>query len=72
MFISFFYLLRQHGIKTSIKEYLHLLEALKEGVIKPDLEEFYYLAKTVLVKHEGQLDGFECALWAIFRRERRL
>ena len=59
MFINFFYLLRQHGIKTSIKEYLHLLEALKEGVIKPDLEEFYYLAKTVLVKHEGQLDGFD-------------
>lgn len=59
MFINFFYELRKHGIKTSIKEFLHLMEALKEGLCGPSIEDFYYLSRSILVKHEGQLDRFD-------------
>lgn len=59
MFIDFFLQLRQHGIKTSIKEYLHLMEALDKEVVGPDLEAFYYLSRSILVKHEGQLDSYD-------------
>ena len=59
MFISFFLKLRQHGIKCSIKEYLDLMEGLQQGVVEGDLEEFYFLARASLVKHEGQFDAFD-------------
>ncbi|MEO0472511.1 MAG: VWA domain-containing protein [Bacteroidota bacterium] len=67
MFIDFFFLLRQHGIKCSIKEYLHLMEALDKGVIGPDLEAFYYLSRSILVKHEGQLDAFDVLFGKYFK-----
>ncbi|MEZ4772480.1 MAG: VWA domain-containing protein [Bacteroidia bacterium] len=59
MFIDFFLSLRQNGVTTSIREYLDLLEALDKNIAGDDLEEFYYLARTILVKHEGQLDTFD-------------
>ncbi|MCB0850946.1 MAG: hypothetical protein KDD63_01785, partial [Bacteroidetes bacterium] len=67
MFIDFFLNLRQNGIKTSIREYLDLLNALDQAVVKPDLEEFYYLARTALVKHEGQLDSFDILFGQYFQ-----
>lgn len=59
MFLPFFLNLRENGIKTSLGEYLLLIEALDKQVVQPDLEEFYYLSRALLVKHEGQLDRFD-------------
>ncbi|MEM7371556.1 MAG: VWA domain-containing protein [Bacteroidota bacterium] len=67
MFIPFFLELRKYGIKTSIKEYLHLMEALKKGLCASDLEEFYYLSRTVLVKHEGQFDAYDVLFGQYFQ-----
>lgn len=67
MFIPFFLELRKHGIKTSIKEYLHLLEAMEKDIIAPDLEEFYYLSRSILVKHEGQIDSFDVLFGQYFQ-----
>ncbi len=59
MLIPFFYLLRDGGMKTSITEFLTLLEAMKKGIAGQSAEDFYYLARTCLVKDESQLDRFD-------------
>ncbi|MEM6262259.1 MAG: VWA domain-containing protein [Bacteroidota bacterium] len=59
MFIPFFQLLKSQGITVSLKEFLHLMEALAKGICPPDIEEFYYLSRSLLVKHEGQLDRYD-------------
>ena len=50
MLINFFFTLRAAKLKVSVKEYLVLLEAIKEGVIDTSVDDFYYLARTALVK----------------------
>lgn len=67
MFINFFFKLREYGLKTSIREYLYLLEALEKQVVKPDLEAFYYLSRALLVKHEGHLDRYDVAFGEYFQ-----
>ena len=67
MLIDFFYTLRAAKLKVSVKEYLTLLEALKAGVIGPSVDDFYYLARTALVKDEAQFDKFDRAFAAYFK-----
>jgi len=58
MLIDFFYTLRAAKLPVSVKEFLVLLQALKSGVVGPlsdgawSMEDFYHLARTVLVKDE--------------------
>lgn len=59
MFLDFFLFLRQSQIKVSLKEYLTLLEALDRSVIDKKVEEFYFLCRTILIKHEEDLDQFD-------------
>ncbi len=67
MLIDFFYALRSAKLPVSIKEYLLLLEGLKAGVIEPSVEQFYYLARTTLVKDETLFDKFDRAFAAYFK-----
>lgn len=67
MLIDFFYTLRDAKLPVSVKEYLTLVEALKERVIAPSLDEFYYLARMTLVKDEQYFDRFDQAFGAYFR-----
>ncbi|MBC7940150.1 MAG: hypothetical protein H7Z19_10365, partial [Chitinophagaceae bacterium] len=50
MLINFFYTLRAAKLPVSVKEYLTLLEAMQAGVIDTSVDQFYYLARTSLVK----------------------
>ena len=59
MFLDFFLLLKEEGLPVSIGEYLNLLEALNKKVTQFNVEEFYYLSKTILVKHEQFLDRYD-------------
>ncbi len=59
MFINFFYQMRDAGIPVTIKEYLTLMEALKAGVVRFDIDGFYYLARSTFVKDEKNLDKFD-------------
>lgn len=59
MFLDFFLLLKDQGIPVTIGEYLTLLEALSKGLAKQSLENFYYLCRTSLIKHEQHLDDFD-------------
>jgi len=67
MLIDFFYTLRDAKLPVSVKEYLTLVEALKERVIAPSLDDFYYLARMTLVKDERYFDRFDAAFGAYFR-----
>ena len=64
MLIHFFYALRAAQLPVSVKEYLTLLEALREGVIGPSVDDFYFLARTTLVKDETLFDKFDRAFSA--------
>ena len=66
MLIDFFFTLKDAKIPVSIKEFLILLEALDRQVIEPSLDEFYYLARTTLVKDEANFDKFDKAFGHYF------
>ena len=59
MLVSFFFELRQSGLPVTITEFLILLEALRERVAWVSAQEFYYLARTCLVKDERHYDRFD-------------
>jgi uncharacterized protein with von Willebrand factor type A (vWA) domain len=59
MFISFFLELRAAKVPASLREFLTLLEAMQKRVAAFDIDEFYYLARTTLVKDERFLDRFD-------------
>ncbi len=59
MLIDFFFTLKDAKVPVSIKEFLILLEGLQKQVITPSLDEFYYLARTTLVKDEAHFDKFD-------------
>lgn len=59
MLIEFFYELRRGGLNPSVTEFLMLLEALQERVAVASVDEFYYLARTCLVKDETRFDRFD-------------
>ncbi|MEL7020273.1 MAG: VWA domain-containing protein [Bacteroidota bacterium] len=59
MFLTFFYTLRQQGIRASLHEYLTLMEALQKRIIGYSVDEFYALTKAIFVKMETQLDRFD-------------
>ena len=59
MFISFFLELRATKVPASLREFLTLLEAMRLGVARFDLDEFYFLARAALVKDERHLDRFD-------------
>ena len=67
MLIRFFYMLREGGVPVSLTEFLGLLEALQARVIGLSAEEFYWLARTALVKDERWYDRFDRVFAAHFK-----
>lgn len=67
MFFNFMDELRSAGLKVSLKEHLMLLDALNAEVIEENPEEFYYLARTTLVKDESKLDRFDQVFNKMFK-----
>lgn len=59
MFLDFFLLLKNDGLPVTIKEYLTLLEALDKDVVQYSADDFYYLSRSTLIKHEQHLDRFD-------------
>lgn len=67
MFTRFFGELRAAKLPVSLKEYLTLLEALNAGCASRRVEDFYYLARTALVKDERHLDRFDQVFAHVFK-----
>lgn len=59
MFIAFFLDLRKAGLPVSITELLSLLSALEKRLSSFDIQAFYYLSRTALVKDERYYDRFD-------------
>ena len=67
MFITFFEALRSAKVPVTLKEYLVLMEALEAGLADRRVEDFYYLARTSLVKDERNLDTFDRVFGHVFK-----
>ncbi|HAV07656.1 MAG TPA: VWA domain-containing protein, partial [Rhodobacteraceae bacterium] len=67
MFLPFFENLRNAAVPVSLREYLTFLEAMRAGLVTYDVEGFYYLARTAMVKDERNIDKFDRAFAATFK-----
>ncbi|MEJ1997030.1 MAG: VWA domain-containing protein [Maritimibacter sp.] len=66
MFLPFFENLRAHQVPVSLREYLAFLEGMRAGLVTYDVDGFYYLARSAMVKDERNLDKFDRAFAASF------
>jgi len=66
MFLPFFDNLRTAGVPVSLREFLSFLEGMKAGLATYDVDAFYFLARTIMVKDERHLDKFDRAFAASF------
>ena len=66
MFLPFFDNLRKAGVPVSLREFLGFLEAMQAGLATYDIDAFYFLARTTMVKDERNLDKFDRAFSTTF------
>jgi uncharacterized protein with von Willebrand factor type A (vWA) domain len=66
MLIDFFLHLKAAKLPVSTREFLTLLEALEQNVIANSIDDFYFLARTCLIKDEALYDRFNLAFGAYF------
>jgi hypothetical protein len=66
MLIDFFLYLKAARLPVSTREFLTLLEALEQNVVANSIDDFYFLARTCLVKDEALYDRFNLAFGAYF------
>ena len=66
MFLQFFNNLRDTKVPVSLREYLLFLEALQTDLVNCDVEGFYFLARSTMVKDERNLDKFDRAFAETF------
>ena len=59
MYTKFFLELKKFGVPVSIQEFLTFLNCLQTNLTEFEIEKFYFLAKTSLVKHEKYFDTFD-------------
>ena len=67
MLIDFFLHLKAKKLPVSTREFLTLLEALKEHVAENSIDDFYFLSRTCLVKDETHYDKFDQAFGEYFK-----
>src|SRR5690349_15768977 len=67
MFAQFFLELRQAKVPVSLREYLTLLEAMKQNLAAYSVDDFYYLSRSALVKDERNLDKFDRVFGHVFK-----
>ncbi len=67
MFLPLFYTLKALGVPVSPTEWLALTEALAKGLHRDSLTDFYYLARSLLVKDVAHYDAFDQAFAHCFR-----
>ena len=66
MLLNLFNELRAAKVPVSVRELLDLLDALQQRVTFADMDEFYFLARAILVKDERHFDRFDRAFSAYF------
>ena len=66
MFTDFYFLLKRRKVPVSITEWMTLMEAMSDGLIT-NLDDFYYLARAILVKSEAYFDEYDIAFQEYFK-----
>ncbi|SDF07747.1 vWA domain-containing protein [Phytopseudomonas seleniipraecipitans] len=66
MLLNLFTEMRAAKVPVSLRELLDLIDALKHNVVFADMDEFYFLARAILVKDERHFDKFDRAFSAYF------
>jgi uncharacterized protein with von Willebrand factor type A (vWA) domain len=66
MLLNFFDTLRKQKLPVTIGELSDLITALEHRIVFGDVEQFYYLARTIMVKDEKNFDKFDRAFKAHF------
>lgn len=67
MLLKLFNEMRAAKVPVSVRELLDLINALKHKVVFADMDEFYYVARAILVKDERHYDKFDRAFAAYFK-----
>ncbi len=67
MFVNFFHELKKANLPVTLKEYLTLMDALDHDLANQNVEDFYYLSRTALVKDERNLDKFDRVFGEVFK-----
>ena len=67
MLINLFLTLRKYKVPVTIRELMDLLASLKHRLVYANLDDFYLLTRTCLVKDEKNYDKFDRAFSAYFR-----
>ena len=67
MFLTFFTELRAAKVPVTLREYLALMGALDHDLADKRIDDFYYLARTCLVKDERNLDRFDRVFGQVFK-----
>jgi uncharacterized protein with von Willebrand factor type A (vWA) domain len=67
MLINFFMTLRKYKVPVTLRELMDLLEALKGKLVYANIDEFYLLSRTCLVKDEKNYDKFDRAFAVYFK-----
>ncbi len=66
MLLNFFQTLRRQGLPVTLRELSDLITALEHHIVFADMEQFYYLARTIMVKDEKNFDKYDRAFKAHF------
>ena len=72
MFLDFFLKLKNNKIPVSLNEYLTFLNALSLNLTQYDIQKFYYLARTCLVKDERLIDRFDITFAQYFNSIKKI
>jgi uncharacterized protein with von Willebrand factor type A (vWA) domain len=67
MLINFFLTLRKYKVPVTIRELMDLLQALQHRLVYANIDDFYLLSRTCLVKDEKHYDKFDRAFAAYFK-----
>jgi uncharacterized protein len=67
LFTDFFFLLRSYGVPVTLTEWLALMRALALGLSPAGLDQFYAVARSILVKSEAYFDQYDQAFAAMFK-----
>ncbi|WP_283787333.1 vWA domain-containing protein [Bermanella sp. WJH001] len=72
MLVDYFQTMREYRVPCSIREYLDLINALKNHLAFADLDDFYQISRICLVKDERHFDKFDKAFAHYFEGIDRL
>lgn len=67
MLINFFLTLRKYKLPVTIRELMDLINGLQHQLVYANLDDFYLLSRTALVKDEKNYDKFDRAFSAYFK-----